>query len=57
MKNSETEPSGRWAQHRLWYPGGKIGESIVPLGLQNNTIKRGEGLRRSKEEKNLQQNH
>ena len=57
MKNRETEPFGRWAQHRLYYPEGKAGESIVPLGLQNNTIKRGEGLRRSKEEKNLQQNH
>ena len=41
MKNRETEPSGRWAQHRLWYLGGKTGESIVPLGLQNNTIKGG----------------
>ena len=46
MKNRETESSGRWAQHRLWYPGGKTGESIVPLGLRNNIIKRGEGLRR-----------
>ena len=51
MKNRETEPSGRWAQHRLWYLGGKTGESIVPLGLQNNTIKRGEGLRRGGGEK------
>ena len=46
MKNREIEPFGRWAQHILWYPEGKTGESIVPLGLQNNTIKRGEGLRR-----------
>ena len=49
MKNRETKPSGRWAHHRLWYPGGKTGESIVPLGLQNITIKKGEGLRRNKE--------
>ena len=41
IKNRETEPSGRWAQHKLWYPGGKTVESIVPLRLQNNTIKRG----------------
>ena len=41
MKNGEIEPSGQWALHMLWYPGGKTGESIVPLGLQNNTIKRG----------------
>ena len=46
MKNREIEPFGRWAQHILWYPEGKTGESIVPLGLQNNTIKRGEGLQR-----------
>ena len=46
MKNREIEPFGRWAQHILWYPEGKTGESIVPLGLQNNPIKRGEGLRR-----------
>ena len=39
MKNREIEPSGRWAQHILLYPRGKTGESIVPLGLQNNTIK------------------
>ena len=54
MKNRETKPSGRWAQHRLWYLGGKTGESIVPLGLQNNTIKRGEGLR-SKRRKFLEE--
>ena len=41
MKNRETEPTGRWAQYILWYPEGKTGESIVPLGLQNITIKRG----------------
>ena len=46
MKNRETEPSGRWAQHRFWYLGGKTGESIVPLGLQNSTIKKGEALQR-----------
>ena len=46
MENRETEPTGRWAQYILWYPEGKTGESIVPLGLQNNTIKRGKGLRR-----------
>ena len=46
MKNRETEPSRRWAQHILWYPEGKTGESIVPLGLQNDTIKSGKGLRR-----------
>ena len=44
MKNRETEPTGRWAQYILWYPEGKTGESIVPLGLQNNTIKRGERI-------------
>ena len=54
MKNRETEPSGRWAQHILWYRGGKTGESIVPLELQNNTIKRGEGLR-SKRRKFLEE--
>ena len=42
----KNEPIGRWAQHILWYPEGKTGESVVPLGLQNNTIKRGKGLRR-----------
>ena len=44
MKNRETESTGRWAQYILWYPESKIGESIVPLGLQNNTIKRGERI-------------
>ena len=51
MKNRETEPSGRWAQHRLYYPEGKAGELIVPLGLQNNTIKRREGLRKEKKKR------
>ena len=46
----ETKPSGRWAQHKLWYPGGKTGESIVPLGLQNSTIKKGEALQRGGED-------
>ena len=41
MKNRETEPTWRWAQYILWYPEGKTGESIVPPGLQNNTIKGG----------------
>ena len=54
MKNRETESSGQWAQHKLWYPEDKTGESIVPLGLQNNTIKRGEGLR-SKRRKFLEE--
>ena len=49
MKNRETTPSGRWAQHILWYLDGKTGESMVPLGLQNNTIKREEGWRRKEE--------
>ena len=49
MKNRETEPTGRWTQYILWYPEGKIRESIVPLGLQNNTIKRGKGLQRGVE--------
>ena len=30
--------------HIHWYPEGKTGKSIVPLGLQNNAIKRGKGL-------------
>ena len=29
----------------LWYPKGKTRKSVVPLGLQNNAIKRGKGLR------------
>ena len=49
MKNRETELTGRWAQYILWYPEGKTGESIVSVGLQNNTIKRGKGLRRKAE--------
>ena len=49
MKNRETEPTGRWAQYILWYSKGKTGESIVPLGLQNITIKRGRGMRRRAE--------
>ena len=49
MKNKETKPTGRWAQYMLWYPEGKTRESIVPLGLQNITIKRGKGLRRRAE--------
>ena len=56
MKNREIEPSGRWAQHRLWYPGGKTGESISSPGLQNNTIKREEDCE-EKEKRKLQQNH
>ena len=46
MKDRETAPSRRWAQRIFWYTEGKTGEPMVPLGLQNNTIKRGEGWRR-----------
>ena len=49
MKNRETESTRRWAQYILWYPEGKTGESIVHLGLQNITIKRGKGLQRKAE--------
>ena len=49
MKNTKTESTGRWAQYILWYSEGKTGESVVPLGLQNITIKRGKGLRRKAE--------
>ena len=30
-KQGKAQPSRQWAQNRLWYPGSKTGESMVPL--------------------------
>ena len=50
MKNRETELSGRWAQHRLWYPGGKIGESIVPWDSRITLQKGGRDCKEGRED-------
>ena len=29
-KQGKAQPSGQWAQNRLWYPGSKTRESLIP---------------------------